>query len=71
MKPSLGVSHAFLCVTDLLKINTKVIFETEEEGNVLEKAFTTIAEANVADIGPRISRKKEIAPAIEATITTS
>lgn len=69
LKPSLGVSHAFLCVTDLLKINTKVIFETEEEGSILVKAFTTIAEANVADIGPRISRKKEIAPEIEKALS--
>lgn len=68
LKPNLGVSHAFLCVTDLLKINTKVIFETEEEGSILVKAFTTIAEANVADIGPRISRKKEIAPEIEKAL---
>lgn len=68
LKPSLGVSHAFLCVTDLLKINTKVIFETAEEGSILVKAFTTIAETNVADIGPRISRKKEIAPEIEKAL---
>ena len=69
LKPSLGVSHAFLCVTDMLKVNTKVIYETEEEGSILAKAFTAISEGNVSDIGPRISRKKEIAPAIEAIIT--
>jgi manganese-dependent inorganic pyrophosphatase len=68
LKPRIGASHAFLCVTDILKINTKVIYETEEEGSILAKAFTTIPDANVADIGPRISRKKEIAPPIEAAI---
>lgn len=68
LKPRIGVSHAFLCVTDILKINTKAIYETEEEGSILDKAFTTISAANVADIGPRISRKKEIAPEIEKAL---
>ncbi len=68
LKPSLGVSHAFLCVTDILKINTKVIYETAEEGSILAKAFTAISEDNVSDIGPRISRKKEIAPEIEKAL---
>lgn len=69
LKSELGVSHAFLAITDLLKINSKVIYETDAEGKVLEQAFTTVASANLADIGPRISRKKEIAPEIERAIT--
>jgi manganese-dependent inorganic pyrophosphatase len=68
LKSELGASHAYLCVTDLLKVHTQVIYETEAEGKVLETAFTTVASDNLADIGPRISRKKEIAPEIEKSI---
>ncbi|MEN9389641.1 MAG: hypothetical protein RLY61_725 [Candidatus Parcubacteria bacterium] len=69
LKAKVGCSHAYLCITDILNINTKVVFETLEEGSVLEQAFTTSATDHVADIGPKLSRKKEISPAIERIMT--
>jgi len=71
LKKELGVSFAFLCVTDLVKANTQVIFESDTEGKVLENAFATVSADALANIGPRISRKKEIAPGIEKALTTT
>lgn len=71
LKTRVGCSHAYLCITDILNVNTKVLCETTEEGRVLEQAFTTSFEEHVADIGPKLSRKKEIAPAIESAISTT
>ncbi len=61
-----GAAQGYLVITDILKINSQVIYETEIEKKILEKAFTTVGENNLADIGPKMSRKKDIAPAIEA-----
>ncbi len=69
LKVEQGIDLAFLCVTDILRIDTQVVYETKEEGRVLEKAFSTVASSNVAVIGPKISRKKEIAPAIEVALS--
>ena len=63
-----SVSHAYLFITDILKLNSQAVYATEEEQKILEKAFTAIGEGNVMDVGPRISRKKDIAPAIELTL---
>jgi len=60
-----GVGQAYLIVTDILKVNSHAIYATEAEGHIIEKAFTTEGKDNLADIGPRMSRKKDIAPAIE------
>ncbi len=68
LKVELDLSYAFLCVTDLLKVSTQVIYESDNEGKVLDQAFTTVSADTIANIGPRISRKKEIAPAIEKAI---
>lgn len=63
-----GASQGYLVITDILKINSQVIYTNEVEKEVLEKAFTTDGHNNIADIGPKMSRKKDIAPAIEASI---
>lgn len=64
-----GAGLGFLVVTDILKMNSQIIYTNEEEQAVVEKAFTTEGKDNVADIGPRMSRKKDIAPAIEKTLS--
>jgi len=69
LKSKLGVSHTYLVVTDILKINSHIIFTNDEEQAVVEKAFTTEGTENEANIGPKMSRKKDIAPAIESVIT--
>jgi manganese-dependent inorganic pyrophosphatase len=65
-----GSSIAFLFVTDILKLNSQAIYSTEEEKSILEKAFTAVGDRGVADVGPKISRKKDIAPAIEAVVSS-
>jgi len=60
---------ALFAVTDPLKKNTKILYPSEEERTVLEVAFRTEGKDGVADIGPRLSRKKEMVPEIEKAVT--
>lgn len=68
VKSKLGVGMGFVVITDILKINSQVIYTNDEEKEIIEKAFTTNGSNNIADIGPRMSRKKDIAPEIEKTL---
>lgn len=63
-----GASQGYLVITDILKINSQVIYTNDTEKEIVEKAFTTKGEDYVADIGPKMSRKKDIAPAIEKVL---
>jgi manganese-dependent inorganic pyrophosphatase len=65
LKTKLGVELLFVAVTDILKINTKLLLAGEAEALIAKQAFSATAIDNVLDIGPKMSRKKEIAPAIE------
>lgn len=58
----------FCAVTDVLAVNTKILIAGEKEKQILEKAFGTKAQDELIDIGSRMSRKKEITPAIEKAI---
>lgn len=69
VKVAEGVGILFLAITDILKINSQIIYETEEEQKILELAFNGVGENNVIEIGPRMSRKKDIAPPIEKVIS--
>jgi len=60
---------AFVAISDVLKINTKLLILSDEEKNIAEKAFNQKPENNLLDIGPKLSRKKQIAPAIEKALT--
>lgn len=68
VKAKLGVDLLFMAVTDVLKTNTKLLLSGEKEMIVAERAFGGIAVDYVLDIGPKMSRKKEIAPAIEQVL---
>jgi manganese-dependent inorganic pyrophosphatase len=63
-----GASIAYLFITDILKFNSQALYATEEEKKLLEKAFTGVGDRGVVDVGPKISRKKDIAPAIEKAL---
>lgn len=65
VKDELGVELLFVAITDILQVNTKLLILSEAEQAVAEKAFGGTTQDNVLDIGPKMSRKKEIAPAIE------
>jgi len=59
---------AFIAVSDVLKVNTKLLILSDDEKNIAEKAFNQKTKDNLLDIGPKLSRKKQIAPAIEKAI---
>lgn len=59
------VDFIILAVTDILKINTKLLVSGAEETDLIQEAFGGIVTENILDIGPKMSRKKDIAPAIE------
>ncbi len=64
------VDFIFLAVTDILKINTRLLILGEGESQVATKAFGGTVTDNILDIGPKLSRKKDIAPAIENALKT-
>ncbi|OGC49775.1 hypothetical protein A2716_00215 [candidate division WWE3 bacterium RIFCSPHIGHO2_01_FULL_40_23] len=69
VKAKEGVGLLFLTITDVLKINSVMLYVTEEEGKIAEEAFNGVGESNLINIGPRMSRKKDIAPEIERVIS--
>ena len=69
VKQEMKVDLAFLAVSDILNVNTKIIVAGKEEAQVAEKAFGEQVINQVIDIGPKLSRKKEIAPALEKVIS--
>jgi len=62
------VDYLFLAVTDILKVNTKLILPGVGETELAIKAFGGTPINSIIDIGPKMSRKKDIAPAIETAI---
>lgn len=67
LQKELQLDFVFLAVSDILNINTKII-TTGSSTEIAEKAFKGHAVDGILDIGPKLSRKKEIAPAIEEII---
>lgn len=68
IKVEQSATHGFIVVTDILKVNSHVIYDTEAEGKIMEDAFVTVGKGNIADIGPRMSRKKDIVPEIQRVL---
>lgn len=68
IKSEEGAGIGYIVITDILNVNSRVLYSNEEEERILEKAFTTQGVNGVADIGPRMSRKKDIAPEIERVL---
>ncbi len=58
----------FLAVSDVLKVNTKLLAPDKISLKTAEQAFNTKAKDNVIDIGAKISRKKDIVPALETVL---
>jgi len=67
-KEAEGVELLFVAITDILKVNTILLILGEEEARVAEKAFGGQVKDHTLDIGSKLSRKKEIAPAIEKAL---
>ncbi|MCB9813631.1 MAG: manganese-dependent inorganic pyrophosphatase [Pseudomonadales bacterium] len=68
VKTDLAVDLLFVAITDILQVNTKLLILSDAEKDVAQKAFGGKVIDGVLDIGQKMSRKKEIAPAIEATL---
>lgn len=69
IKTKEGVDYIFVAITDILKVNTKILVLDEESGQIAVKGFGGAVVDSIIDIGPKMSRKKEIAPAIEKALT--
>lgn len=63
------VDFVFTAITDIIKLNTKMLYPTEEGRGVVEKAFGNQGKDGVIDIGSKLSRKLEIGPAIEKVMS--
>ncbi|HQM15799.1 MAG TPA: manganese-dependent inorganic pyrophosphatase [Candidatus Woesebacteria bacterium] len=70
VKKEMGVEYLFLAVTDILQINTKLLILDKDEALIAQKAFGGRVVDSVLDIGAKLSRKKEIAPAIETAVAS-
>lgn len=68
VKAEKGVDLLFVALTDIMAENTKLLAAGETEVEIAEAAFGTKAQEQIIDIGPKMSRKKEIAPAIEQAL---
>ncbi len=62
------VELIFLAITDILKVNTKLLILDSESEAVATAAFGGTVVNNVLDIGPKLSRKKDIAPQLEKSL---
>lgn len=65
VKKSENVELIFLAISDILKVNTKLLLLGEVETLIAQKAFGGQSANSILDIGPKLSRKKDIAPPIE------
>ncbi|KKT42161.1 MAG: Inorganic diphosphatase [Microgenomates group bacterium GW2011_GWC1_44_37] len=63
-----GVDYIILAITDILKVNTKLLVDGAGETDLIQKAFGGTVQENILDIGAKMSRKKDIAPAIEKAL---
>lgn len=68
VKDAEKVDLLFVAITDILKVNTKLLILGDAEAEVATKAFGGEVIENVLDIGAKMSRKKEIAPPIEKAL---
>lgn len=69
VKAELQVDMIFVAITDILKVNTKLLILDQIAAAVAVKAFGGEVKEQVLDIGPKLSRKKEIAPPIERALS--
>ncbi len=68
VKTELQAEMIFVAITDILKVNTKLLILNQDAATVAVKAFGGEVKEQVLDIGPKLSRKKEIAPPIERAL---
>ncbi len=65
-----NIDLIFLAVTDVLQVNTKLLLADKASQKIAEQTFGGRVQAGILDIGPRMSRKKQIAPEIETKLAS-
>lgn len=65
-KAEAGLAGVLLSVVDILNETNKTLVLSATEEKILREAFAANIEGHVADLGPRISRKKQVVPTLEA-----
>lgn len=67
VKARQGVDYMFCAISNILTVNTQLICLSDADAALADAAFGgTLSNPHILDIGPKLSRKKEIAPALEA-----
>lgn len=69
VKTDMALDLIFVVITDILQVNSKVLIVSDQEASVAMRAFGGEVTQQVLDIGPKLSRKKEIAPPIEKALS--
>jgi manganese-dependent inorganic pyrophosphatase len=57
--------QAYVMVTDLGKEKSWLMYPSGKEREIVEGAFKTSGDRHVADIGPRMSRKRDVVPLLQ------
>ncbi len=68
VKSEMAADFAFIAVSDVLNVNTKLLVPNGPEIKIAQEAFGGEVIDHILDIGGKLSRKKEIAPALEKVI---
>lgn len=68
IKAKEAVDYIFVVITDVLKVNSKVLVLDDKSAQIAIAGFGGLVVNQILDIGPRMSRKKEIAPVIEKVL---
>lgn len=72
IKEEKSVDYAYTIISDVLQVNSKLIYTNPQEEALARKAFGDAQKVGegIIDIGARISRKKQIAPAFERALSS-
>ena len=65
-KVASGLDGVLLSVVDILQETNHTLVPGDSEAGVVHAVFGAVAQNHVADLGGRISRKKQLVPALEA-----
>ena len=72
LKKEMGLDYAYCLLTDVLKVNSHCL-GLEEDESLLKKAFPKLkkVKSGVYNLGPILSRKKEVSPLLEKAVKGS
>jgi manganese-dependent inorganic pyrophosphatase len=68
IKAEEGYNAIIFCIVDIIQEQNTTIVASESEANILSEVFGAITVDGLADLGNRISRKKQIIPDMERVL---